>query len=501
MTLSKGTLIALVLLLVNAGTAWSLSEARLLGMSRSGQTALFNLGVHDGVVEGDFAVVVKEIRDLESRNLRIVPVAKAKNIKVSTQNSVWIMYRMFDAELLVKGQKFLLLTESQMLSGRRDRRFGRIQVVTQKDKVSYQTQQTLSEDKERLAKLSQIYPEIEQLHKKEPRNDLDGDLVDVSTWKSFNREKYPTALYKSPHEFDFRRELRLSTFEKIVTAYLLKVNEPKFNYDKFYDEQMKEAFAQEFRKRSNFSTEYEKFLSTQAKKAVADAKIYRSILDKGGSWSEDFSDEELKVILSEVSVLQEKDRRVYVSADPKRFSIFLGYGLSFTDAQTPRDPGYRRDGRYSVEFDFEGTPFLKHETLERFTLFAGARINRTATESNGINARVNEASFRAGLNWYPLYPPHALEAPAIFLGTFIRSGLASLEAPTVDEISNYTVLVMPGFWGGLKYNFRNKIGLRIALSLETLNLDRYEQSTFEATLPDRATLVEGKMNFALAYSF
>ena len=489
------------MLLVVAAPAFALSGARLIGQSSSGQTALFNLGVHDGVKEGDFAVIVKEIRSLQTRDLRIVPVAKAKNIKLSTANSIWILYKIYDAQLLVKGQSYLVLTESQMLSGRRDPRFGRISVVTQEDKVAAQTKAVLSEDSDRLSKLKELYPEIQTLHERERRSDSDGELVDVEVWRKFQKDRYRTAIYKSPHQDDFRRELRLSTFEKLVSAYLKRVNDPSFNYDKFYDEQMKNSWANEFREKSNFSTEYREFLSYQAQKAVDDARLYRSLLEKGESWSEDFSDEELKVVLKEVSVLQEKDRRIYVAADPKKYTVYFSFGMNLTDAQTEKDSGYRRENPYSVEFDFEGTPLVKHETLERFTLNATLRSNKTAFESENNNASVDELSVSAGLNWYPLYPPHALEAPAFFVGTFIRSGTASIEAPTVAEKSNYTVISMPGFRGGMKYNFRNNVGLRIAFCMESLTLDRYEQSKFNSILPDKTKLVESKMNFALAYSF
>lgn len=499
--LIKGMLITLVLLVVMTAPSWALSGARLLGLSESGQTALFNLGSYDGAKEGDYAVIVKEIRSLTNRDLRLVPVAKARNIKISTNNSVWILYKFYDAELLVKGQQYLILSESTMLNGRRDPRFGRISVITDKDKVAFQTNQALSDDKDRLAKLKNQYPEIAELHGKEVEVDDDGELVDVEGWKKFKDSKYRTALYKSPHAKDFQRELRLSTFEKMVTAYLKKVNEPDFNYDKFYDEQKKSEFNNEFRARSNFTTEYESFLSFQAQKAVADAKLYRSILEKGGSWSEDFSDEELKKVLSEVSVLQEKDRRALVISNPNRYALYATYGMEFSDAQTEKDAGYRRDGRYSVEIEFEGIPVIKHETLERFTLDATFRSNKTAFEAENKNASLDEISLGAGINWYPLYAPYTVEAPVIFLGTYFRTGTASAEAVSVAEKSNYTLLVMPGFRGGMRYNFKNNVGIRLALSMETLQLDRYEQSKLGSVLPDQASLVEGKMNFSLLYSF
>ena len=304
----------------------------------------------------------------------------------------------------------------------------------------------------------------------------------------------------SPHSDDFRKKLRLVTFEKLVTAYLKKMNDPDFNYEKFYKDQMKSDDSNEFRKKTSL-TDYENNLLDQSKKKIEDEKLYQKILEKGENWPEDFSDEELKLVLNKVSVLQENKRRLYVMTDPTRYSVYFGTGLNLTDAQTEKDSGYRREGAYSVDLDLEATPFLKHETLERFTLNGSFRSNKTAFESENYNTRIDEMSLSAGLNWYPVYPPHAIEAAVIFVGTYIRSGTASAESPSLGEKSNYTVLSLPGLRGGMKYNFKNKFGLRIAFSLEELQLNRYEQSQFGSLLPDETSLMEGKMNFALAHSF
>lgn len=500
MNLVKGILINLVLLLVTVN-AWALTGARLIGQSSSGQTALFNLGMHDGVKEGDFAVIVKEIRSLDKRDLRLVPVARARNIKISTSHSVWILYKIFDPAMLVKGQSYLVLSESQMLSGRRDPRFGRISVITDQDKIAFETQQVLSEDKDRLSKLKSLYPEVMPLHEKESRSGLDGELVDVYGWKKNRDNRFRTALYKSPYQDDFRKELRLSTFEKMVTAYLKKVNSPTFNYDQFYDEQMKLSFSNEFRKRSSFSTEYESYLSNQSQKSVEDARIYRQLLEKGEGWSEDFSDEDLGGVLKQVSVLQEKDRRAFVSGDPKRFTVFAGAGLNFTDVQTEKDAAYRREGAYSIDLDVEGIPLLKHETLEKLTFDVGLRSNKTAIAYNNFNFAVDELSVRAGFNWYPLYSPAAYEAACLFFGAYVRTGTATLDSISANNNGRYTVLTMPGFRGGMKYNLKNNFGFRISLSMETIELDRYKQNTLGSSLPNRAQLFESKMNFAMAYSF
>lgn len=490
-----------ILLIVISLPAWCLTEARLLNQSSSGHTVLFNLGFHDGIKQGDYAVIVKQIRSLESRDLRLIPVGKAKNVKLNSDSSVWILYQIFDQELLIKGEKFLVLSESHMLSGRRPPKVGRISVVTDKKKVEKQTKYALSDDKGRLSKLKDKYQEVAPTHAQVAGSDSDAELLDLEVWKKSNGDKYRSLLYKSPHKSEFRRQLRLATFEKLVTAYLQKVNDPDFNYDRFYERQRKNEMANEFNVNTNFDSEYNKFLRQESRRSSADAKLFRSILEKGESWSADYSDEELRSVLNQVSELQEKDRRLLVVAKPTRYSWAFDYGHNLTDAQSEDDPTHRRDSRYSTEVDFEVTPFLKHETLERFTLNGTFRLNHTAFEADSFNADLDEYSFTVGANWYPWYAPYAVESPIFVLGAYIRSGWAKAVAPTVDEKANYTVLSLPGLRAGVKYFMRNNWGIRALLSMETMKIERYEASRLNAILPEETNLVETKLGLGLTHAF
>ena len=490
-----------LMLLVIGLPAWSLTEARLLNQSSSGQTVLFNLGSLDGIREGDYAVVVKQIRSVENRELRFIPVAKARNVKMNTDSSVWILYKIFDHELLVKGDKFQLLSESHMLSGRRPPDVGRISVITQKDQAKSQANHALNNDKDRLSKLKNQYETMEVAHQVPQVSDSDADIIDLEVWNKNNNTRYRSSLYKSANKEEWRRQLRLATFEKLITAYLQRVNDPDFNYDSFYEKQRKSNFANEFKVNSYETSEYNIFLRREARKSTADAKLYRSILEKGESWSEDYSDEELRLVLNQVSVLQEKDRRLLVVAKPTRYCLILDYGFYLTDAQSNKDPLYQRDNRYSTELDFEVTPFLKHPSLEHFTLDGTFRLNHTAFEADTYNADLDEYSLSLGANWYPLYSPYAVESPVFFLGSYIRSGYARAVAPTVDEKANYTVLSFPGFRAGFKYLMRNNIGIRLLLSMETLKLERYQFSKYNSTLPENTNLVEGKFGVGLAFAF
>jgi len=490
-----------ILLIVITVPAWALTEARLLGQSASGQTVVFNLGSHDGIRSGDYAVIVKQIKSLEDRDLRLVPAAKARNVKINSDSSVWILYKIFDQELLVKGDKFLVLSESLMLSGRRPPHLGRISLVNDKKKMKSQIKDAESDDKNRLSKLGDKYEVMVPAHENQAVTDTDAEVIDVEVWKENKASRYRSSVYKSANKEEFTRQLRLSTFEKLVTAYLQRVNDPDFNYDRFYEKQRKAEFSNEFAVNSSYGTEYNIFLRKESVRSTADAKLYRSILEKGESWSEDYSDEELRKVLNQVSVLQEKDRRVLVVAKPTRYSVNFEYGFGLSDSQGDDDPLYRRESLYSTELDFEATPFLKHETLERFTLNATFRMNYTAFEAQTYNSDLDEYSLSLGTNWYPLYAPYAVESPIMYLGVYLRSGFASAYAPTPDEKANYTVLSLPGFRAGFKYLLRNHLGIRLQASMETLKIERYESSSLNSVLPENTNLVEAKIGVGLAYAF
>jgi hypothetical protein len=134
-------------------------------------------------------------------------------------------------------------------------------------------------------------------------------------------------------------------------------------------------------------------------------------------------------------------------------------------------------------------------------LSVSARSNQTAFEVNSSNADFDEVSFAFGANWYPVALPYAVAAPAVFLGMYFRTGWGNATAPTIDETANFTLISFPGIRGGLRYNFRNNLGLRIVASLETLELKQYEANRVDSAYEDQIKLVEGKMGFGIAYSF
>jgi hypothetical protein len=493
--------LAIVLWFFFTPSGWARTESRLLALSTSGSTALFSLGSLDGVREGDYGVILKQIRSLSSRDLRLVPVARARNIKLNNDSSVWILFHIFDPALLVKGDRFELLSESHLLSGRRLPSVGRTKVVTQKNKLKEQTNYSLNDDKDRLSKLKSNYQTIASTHEAGAESSHDFDQIDLAVWERSKNNYYPSSIYKSASKEEFRRQLRLATFEKLVTHYTQKINDPDFNYETFYEKQRRAEMSNEFKLTTDYDTEYNKFLRQKSIRSEVDAKLFRSILEKGEAWSEDYSDEELLRTLNQVSALQEKHRRETIQFRPTQFQVALDYAFPMLDLQTNTDPNYKRENRYSIEADFEFIPILKHPQLQRLTLNAGFRSQKNAFEVRALNADFEERSVSLGANWYPWYAPNVVNEAVIFLGTYLRSGFARVSLPQSGERGNYTVLSFPGLRAGVKYLVNSHFGVRLTVSFETQRIERYESSRSNSTLPSRSNLADAKVGVGLIYAF
>jgi hypothetical protein len=309
-------------------------------------------------------------------------------------------------------------------------------------------------------------------------------------------------LYRSPHENDFEEKVRIETFEKIVTSYLNRVNEPNFNYDKFYEEQRKSISANEFSLKSSTDNEYQSYIHDQKSKDAQSLKLRYAALQKGSTWSEDFSDEELKVVLKEVSEIQESDRRVLLQTDPKNVSAYFTLGLNLTDDQSARDTSHRQSRQYSLETEIELQPLPLNQTLKRFSLGGLLRYGLGASSFSGKNTDREDLSLGAALNWYPFYLPSDKEVPAYFIGTSVRAGTSNLETPSIGEKGQYSLTSFPSLRVGMKYTMPFDMGMRFSFELEKLNLNRYSKNASAVSVQsEEFSQWEGKINLSFLVSF
>lgn len=487
------------ILLLLTFNSLALTETRLLELSKSGETLLFDAGEHERLREGEFGIIVKQIADLDDpHSLRVVPVAKAKSIKVNTNSSVWIVFEAQQKDLLKKGDRYTLLSESNMIPGRRDYKVSKLTVVGTESDIKKAGKKALTDEADQLARVKK-YSKDYINYGPTYRSDDDFELIELEKWARHRGQRYRTGLYHSQNSEQFKRALRLEVFEGLVTNYLQKVNDPDFNYASFYDEQMRDG--NYFRKRSNFSTTWENHLVEKNKKLETNTKLARSLLEKGERWSEDYSDEELGNVLENISIAQEKDRKARVVSKPARFHMAVDYGQIISDHQSKEDVTYSKSNRFALNLDLEFVPILKHEFWERLTINAQLSTTDDAIGVENRNYDRVDQSFTLGANWYPFYAPYTVSAINLYVGTYFRAGRSEIRSDLYDNSGNYTLLSIPGFRVGLRYTFKNRVSLRIIGSMETTKLERITSDKFNSELPDSIAKTDMNLALGLGYSF
>lgn len=472
-----------------------------MSQSASGQTILFNIGHLEGIKAGEFAAILKPIRRPEEMDLRMVPVGKARCIKVNSDSSIWVVYRVFDGELLVPGDKFELLTESKMLSGRKNYSISRTEIVSDKKSIRQDTFEALEGDRERLTKMDRKYKAERELHRPEERFQDDFNIVDSSVWEKERGVAYKSPLYRGPQREEFRRVVRIETFEKLVSAYLKRVNDPEFSYETFYAEQKKEEHDQNFRKKSTFVTEYDNFLESKSKEKSKEAEIYRAMLVRGESWSDDFSDEELRTMLGRVNRVEESMRRDKVREWAFKHQLSFSTGFGMYNNETKDDPNNSKGGGQEFELGYEFFPFAKVDGWQNWTFFGSFRLNTTTFGYETYNVESSEYSGALGVNLYPWLAPQTIDKVLPFVGVYGRFGRSNLTTLATKETGRYTVVAMPGIHAGIKYQLSNGISLRVRGHIEKQQLEVIETKFLGANLPDRADLIDAKLGVGIGYAF
>lgn len=489
----------LILLLLTFNSL-ALTETRLLQISSSGQTVVFDAGMHERLKDGEFGIVLKQIKNIEEDALRVVPVAKVRSVKVGTDHSVWVIFDHYQENLLVKGDRFTLFTESNMIPGRRDYKTSQLKVISLRPDAKDAARGALRDDADLLAR-QKNYSKDYIAHGSSYKSDEDFELIELEKWAKHKGQRYRTGLYRSQNSEQFKKALRLEVFEGLVTQYLKRVNDPDFDYGTFYDEQMRMKDNSAFRKRSNFSTAWESHLAERKKGLETNTKLSRSILEKGERWSEDYSDEELGLVLENVSVAHEKERKARVISKPNRYHLAVDYGQIVSDNQTEEDTTYTKSARHNLSVDFEVTPLLKHDLWERFTLNAQISMSDDAIGVGSRNFDRQDQSFTMGVNWYPFFAPYTVSVLNLYLGTYFRAGQTKLRSELYEDKGNYTLSSIPGFRFGLRYTFKNGVALRFIGSVESTSLERTGSNKYFTELPGSIKKTDMNLALGLGYSF
>lgn len=477
--------------------------------SESGKTIVVDRGRHHGYKPDDYGILLirADYPDPETGETRKVfkPVAKLKLAKLFNTSSVWVSLRSYLPEYIKVGVKLVLLPESKLLTGRANLNIKTTKTVGHKRDLVETVKANLKDDGMDLAKKAKDYHVGERVHEKETHFDKDIEMIDVDAWEDVaNRGKLSqTAIYRSPHAKSFSDRKRVATFEKMAYEFLRRYNDPKFTlkYMYFNDEDVENVDPDTVRAKSLFENAFDSYAYAEAKRLQREKKLAEDLRSKGETWSDGYSNEELSELLYNVNAINEIERRREIQSFHFDYQLYLGMGINLQNNDANADNEDKQDSKFDVELAAEGYFFKRIRALKNFTFELALRRNQDSFDSGDANVVTREFSGSLHLNYYPFYQPNILERNILYVGLMTRYGLADLEIPSAGEEGNYTVQTLPGFRGGIKYNFKGGIGLRLLLGLENIAYERIVRNYRGGDLPDRANYLEYKLSVGLSKFF
>ncbi len=475
------------------------SMVELTSVSTSGRTLTLNRGQVENIGKDDFGFLIEK-KQVGDDKFIYRPVAKLKVIKLMDRESIWIAYKVFYPSAITRRKSFLLLSETALLQGRQKLELSRMDLVTNKDPEQEVEDFMLEGDD--LARKDQDYIVVGAGHKKEKHFDNDGKLIDVSKWqeKMGDDKLYIQGVYQGPHAEQFADRRRYRTFEKMVMAFLEKYNDPNYEPEQFYGRAAYTKIEDIGLRDSTYGLREIKN-QQRAKEDLKKEEFYRKLKQKGGRWSEDYSDEEVSDILNQMTIVYEKDRRRALTNFPFKFQLFFSTGLNVLNNENAKDSVTNQSIRNDYEASVEGYPHQEFKRLEVITAELSLRRANDGFFTGKLNAIIEETSIGLHLNYYPFKRMNTIEDTILYFGTHVRLGYARLLNNTYSEQGTYQVSSFPGLRVGLKYNFNNGFGVRLIGNYETIHVDRIYKAFKNGILPDRSSYQEAKVSIGLSKFF
>lgn len=475
--------------------------AKIVQTSTSGKTIILDKGLNHFIQNKDYGVLLEKTFNKKEKRFYYKPVAKIKAVKVFNETSIWVAYKIFISKSIIKDARMLMLSETALLQGRKLLKVDRSKIVTTKNNTTKQVADSLKESPEALGTKNVAYSSNKKLHDKQNILSSDANLVDIDQWEDLagNSKHSAVSIYKSPHSKEFSKQQRVQTFEKMVVAFIRKYNDPKFTLKRLYYGIRSNGENPELDSEGIQGSYFTRYLEEEEKIEEKENKVFADLKNKGESWSDDYSDEELSELVYNIGSIKERERRETISAHKFKHQIYTVFGTNLVNNENLQDRDNTAQSKYDFEIGWENY-FLKDiEGLNQLTLeLSGRRAVDAFSIGGGYNATSVEYSVAAHFNWYPFYLPNVLEENIIYFSVILRTGLSALSLSEDNESGNYQISSFPGFKVGIKYNFTNSFGVRASFGLEDITASRIAREFDDGNLPDQISYREGKLSFGIS---
>ena len=473
---------------------------RVVERTKSGKLVRLNMGKTSLEAEEVALLVMltKQKTEYIKHPYRYVPVAKVQLVKAGERNSLWFLdnKRKIPFNVLKVGASYLLLRKSDFLKKRVPYKSSRRLVVTNKGR-------TLSDEEVLFRKNRKQELQNIKLHSQAWNRLEQFEVIDIAKWKENRRSEpwinpqyeslFADKLIRKSDDVNLPEYKNLETYEKMLVAYLKKINDPKLTWEERYA--LEDSFIKSKRNPDLVIGLNEKMASKEANERV---ELQKKL--EGQGWTQNYSKEEMRDWVEKYGAISEIETREEVD----RYSLQGGYhfsiGFNMIDNELESDFANSRGLKINIEGTYEWFIFrTSNNWLKDISLEFGLRYALDGVSTGAANALTVETSFSARAFWYPI-SPFRMNKNIYFLGVGARLGFAGLTVERTNEEGTYNVVGL-GIFGGYRYNFLSGWGMRVLVSLEPGGFQSSSRSEPIVHLQESISATDLRVQLGLSYVY
>lgn len=446
--------------------AVGLDEVLLEEMSSSEKSIVIDRGLLENFTEGTYAKFFVQTGDF--RFPKIFLVAEGRLVKSFPKKSYWYLAQVHLPNLVHTGAHLLVLTSNDVKVGRTMKVKQRHVVLSgdQYNSVDEYLEKNSRNVPDRLLKDASAYEESDELYptSKLPEADLQIESYEQMKKKAGIRHSDEYNDESQERFFVGKREVKIADLtnaedkkllDSIAKGYEEKINSQKFSLTNgLYKDHKKTTAIRDVNEQLTVTSVYDRVREDKKAREIIAPEATAKILRDGPAWSEDMDDATLRRYFIRTGLEHEVRRRELVINELDGNEVMLHYSGSMSDHTSPDDESYRGLG-YTLGLGYDLHLSRTSKNLKDWSLQFVLEIGVADYDIGGQNARGQEGSYGAYLNYYFVNNPLTLNSFIWLAGLGVKAGSISMQSTTLSKEYSYQALTMPAMQLMTKYRFRS----------------------------------------------
>lgn len=448
--------------------AFGLDEVTLQDISTSGKSMVIDRGVLEKMEEGTYAKFF--IQKGPKEYPKVFLVGEGELVKSFPRKSYWVLKKVLIPNVFKPDSKILMLTIDTVTKGRplKVRNHHVVMSKSNGDDVDAYLDQNKENVPARLVKQSSGYEPSPDVFEKEEMKDLTPEAdVMVTTYENYKEKGgvYYSEEYgdqTSQKYFigniqvalgDIKKAEDKKLFDSVADNYVKKANGMKYGVKGFYSEIEKVPEMPELNRKGTEASMSDEAKYRRKQNDHVSPQALAKIERDGDQWSADMDDAALRRYFIKTGMEKEARRRELALNELDGHEILIHYSSAMASHSNSTDPNNQGRG-YNLGISYDLHLSRTSANLKNWSLQFMFEKGLVDYDTGVYNARSEETSYGAYLNYYFINNPLTLNSFIWLAGVGVKNGSASVSAMELSKGYSYQVLTLPALQLMTKYRFR-----------------------------------------------